>query len=82
MGLGEGLPPGLRLGRCLSVIASAIVSLGTSLSLNTVAEGIENSAQLRRLTELGCRRGQGYLFSRPLSPDDMSRRLAAAGQPA
>ncbi|HYW32290.1 MAG TPA: EAL domain-containing protein [Gemmatimonas sp.] len=61
-----------------SVIASAIVALGESLSLKTVAEGIEDVSQLRRLTELGCRRGQGYLFSRPLSPEDISRRLASA----
>ncbi|HYW49974.1 MAG TPA: EAL domain-containing protein [Gemmatimonadaceae bacterium] len=61
-----------------SVIANAIVSLGESLSLRTVAEGIEDVTQLRRLAELGCQHGQGYLFARPLSANDISSRLKNA----
>jgi diguanylate cyclase (GGDEF)-like protein len=44
----------------------AILRLAGSLGLATVAEGIEHASQARRLRELGCSLGQGYLFSRPL----------------
>ncbi len=57
-------------------LAAAVVALGASLSLTTVAEGIEERAQLARLRALGCPRGQGYLFARPLAASDLVRRLA------
>jgi diguanylate cyclase (GGDEF)-like protein len=47
--------------------AHAIVALGQTLGLAIVAEGIEDSAQLDRLRELGCQLGQGYLLGRPMS---------------
>lgn len=46
-------------------IVSAILAMAHSLHLEVVAEGIENEAQRARLAQLGCRRGQGYLFARP-----------------
>jgi EAL domain-containing protein (putative c-di-GMP-specific phosphodiesterase class I) len=47
----------------------ALVHLGKSLGLVTVAEGIEQISQLKHLKAQGCDRGQGYLFSKPvLSP--------------
>jgi diguanylate cyclase (GGDEF)-like protein/PAS domain S-box-containing protein len=48
-----------------STIVEAVVRLGQSLGLHVVAEGIESPLQLGRLRELGCDRGQGYLFGRP-----------------
>jgi diguanylate cyclase (GGDEF)-like protein len=48
-----------------STIVEAVVRLGQSLGLHVVAEGIESPLQLSRLRELGCERGQGYLFGRP-----------------
>jgi diguanylate cyclase (GGDEF)-like protein/PAS domain S-box-containing protein len=57
-------------------IAGAIVSLAQALDLVTVAEGIEDAAQQRRLGRLGCTYGQGFLFSRPMPPaafDDVLR---------
>jgi diguanylate cyclase (GGDEF)-like protein/PAS domain S-box-containing protein len=48
-----------------STIVEAVVNLGHSLGLMTVAEGVETPLQLARLRELGCDRGQGYLFGRP-----------------
>jgi diguanylate cyclase (GGDEF)-like protein len=47
-------------------LAEAIIRLGKTLRLTTVAEGIELSEQRDRLRELHCDVGQGFLFSRPL----------------
>ncbi len=47
-------------------VAAAIVRLAEVLELDTVAEGVETPAQLAALRALGCRRGQGYLFSPPV----------------
>ena len=52
-----------------------IVRLGESLRLDTVAEGIETVAQCESLTAMGCIFGQGYLFSRPLPPEDIDALL-------
>ena len=51
------------------VLASSIIDLSRTLGLEVVAEGIEVEHQLRRLRELGCKYGQGYLFAKPLSAD-------------
>jgi predicted signal transduction protein with EAL and GGDEF domain len=47
-----------------------------------VAEGIETRTQLRRLRELGCPLGQGYLFAKPLERDAMAALVARTGGPA
>ena len=47
-------------------LVRAIISLGRALDLRVVAEGIETEEQRRELRRLGCDRGQGYLFSRPM----------------
>lgn len=60
---------GLGLDAEDSTIVEAVVRLGASLGLTTVAEGIETPLQLARLRELGCPLGQGYLFSRPRPAD-------------
>jgi EAL domain-containing protein (putative c-di-GMP-specific phosphodiesterase class I) len=46
--------------------ADAMVRLGKSLHLNVTAEGIEDQVVLRRLQEMGCDVGQGYLFAKPM----------------
>ena len=63
-----------------SALASAVIGLGNSLSLRTVAEGIETEAQFAALLALGCKFGQGYLFSRPLPPGDVMPFLLTHGQ--
>ncbi len=50
-------------------VVEAIVRLGSAFSLELIAEGVETDEQARHLAALGCRRGQGYLFSRPLTVD-------------
>lgn len=50
-------------------VTKAIISIGHSLNMRTVAEGVETMDQLRQLRDLGCALGQGYLFAPPLSRD-------------
>jgi len=61
------------------VLASAIVALGDTLQMNTVAEGIETEAQRGQLLRLGCQLGQGFLFAPPLDADDFYHLLLARG---
>jgi len=61
-------------------IVKAIVSLAHDLEMEVVAEGVETLAQLEALRALHCRRGQGFLFSKPL-PADQAERLLADGVP-
>ena len=49
-------------------IVQAVLSLAHGLGITVVAEGIETPLQARRLRELGCDLGQGYVWSRPLAP--------------
>ncbi|QBF83480.1 EAL domain-containing protein [Shewanella maritima] len=53
-----------------AAITSAIITLAHSLELNVVAEGVETQAQLSFLKEDGCDQVQGFLLSKPLSPED------------
>ena len=47
-------------------IVAAIVKLACNLQLDVIAEGVENIKQLDSLRALGCQKGQGYYFSKPL----------------
>lgn len=51
-----------------AALVAGIIGLATALKLRTIAEGIENPLQLRQISEMGCQYGQGYLFSKPVSP--------------
>jgi diguanylate cyclase (GGDEF)-like protein/PAS domain S-box-containing protein len=51
-------------------IVKTIISLGKSMGLVLIAEGVETEDQSLALVELGCFMGQGYLFSRPLNSTD------------
>jgi diguanylate cyclase (GGDEF)-like protein len=50
-------------------IAGMVLKLAEQLGLETIAEGIETTAQREKLLSMGCRDGQGYLFSEPLTDD-------------
>jgi diguanylate cyclase (GGDEF)-like protein/PAS domain S-box-containing protein len=57
-------------------LSSAVVALGSSLSLEVVAEGIELDEQLARLRELGCELGQGFHFAHPMESGKLTAYLA------
>jgi EAL domain-containing protein (putative c-di-GMP-specific phosphodiesterase class I) len=50
-------------------LATAVVSLGETLNLEVVAEGIELSEQWTTLRDLGCDKGQGFFFARPMESE-------------
>jgi diguanylate cyclase (GGDEF)-like protein/PAS domain S-box-containing protein len=49
-----------------SGLTTAVIAIGETLSLDVVAEGIEQEGQWEILRDLGCDRGQGFLFARPM----------------
>jgi predicted signal transduction protein with EAL and GGDEF domain len=57
------------------VLARAIIALGRTLRIETVAEGIERPEQREALRALGCTLGQGFLFARPMSAEEFGASL-------
>jgi EAL domain-containing protein (putative c-di-GMP-specific phosphodiesterase class I) len=51
----------------------ALIQLGKSLNLETLAEGIEETDQLTQLQAEECEGGQGYLCGRPLPADGVEK---------
>ncbi|GAA2050121.1 hypothetical protein GCM10009839_65500 [Catenulispora yoronensis] len=70
----DRLPESARM----AALVQGIVQIADRLGLDTVAEGVETSAQAAELHRLGCRKGQGYLFARPLVLDAAVALLAEA----
>jgi EAL domain-containing protein (putative c-di-GMP-specific phosphodiesterase class I) len=54
-----------------AAIATAIIAMGNSLNLNVIAEGVETQSQLDFLKFNNCDQVQGYLFCRPMPPDEL-----------
>ncbi|MDQ0910312.1 diguanylate cyclase (GGDEF)-like protein/PAS domain S-box-containing protein [Streptomyces canus] len=65
---GEGVPPN----PADEVVVEAMIQLAHRLGLTVTAECVETSAQATRLRRIGCDTGQGWLYSRPVSPDRIS----------
>ena len=61
-------------------IVAAVVGLGQSLGLTTVAEGIETPAEASMLLWLGCDLGQGWLYGKPAPIEEIPRLIAAQPQ--
>jgi len=72
---------GLERGGEELAFARAICDLARTLSLQTIAEGIELPAQADRLGELGCELGQGFLYAKAQTPEQISALLACADLP-
>ena len=49
-----------------AIIVKTIIQLSKNLGMQVIAEGVETLEQERFLIELGCDKGQGYLYSRPV----------------
>jgi EAL domain-containing protein (putative c-di-GMP-specific phosphodiesterase class I) len=58
-----------------AAIMQTLVSLGKALGIETLAEGIEEPAQLKQLERECCDQGQGFLLARPLAVADVERLL-------
>jgi len=56
-------------------IATAVINMAQCLNLNVIAEGVETEEQRSLLESLNCSEMQGYLFSKPLPADEISRFL-------
>ncbi len=63
-----------------SEIVMTIVSLAHDLGMEVIAEGVETSAQLEKLQQLGCAMAQGYLFSPPVNSEMASQLLTQEGK--
>jgi diguanylate cyclase (GGDEF)-like protein/PAS domain S-box-containing protein len=63
-----------------NALIHTLVQLGKTLGLETVAEGIEEDRQLQNLQREFCYSGQGYLFARPLTPDQLESLIGSTQQ--
>ncbi len=60
-------------------LVNAAIAMAHGLGLKVVAEGVETEEQFDHLASKGCEYGQGYLFSKPLAADEMTKLLEATG---
>ena len=67
---------GLALSSEGHALTHTLIALGKALGLQTLAEGVEQHNQVRALQLEGCDLAQGFLFSRPLTPDALERFLS------
>jgi EAL domain-containing protein (putative c-di-GMP-specific phosphodiesterase class I) len=70
---------GLASGPVDREIVQAVIRLANAVGMQTIAEGVETTAQSEQLRLLGCTMLQGFLLSRPGSLDEIERLVAAAG---
>ena len=70
----------LRHPEASSTIVDAILSLGRGLNLPITAEGIEDERILEALKKMGQLKGQGYLYGRPETAEQVFERLALQGK--
>ena len=56
-------------------LCEAIVVMAHKLGIKVIAEGVETEEQRRLLQRAGCDFGQGYLFSRPMPPQEFEEWL-------
>jgi diguanylate cyclase (GGDEF)-like protein len=61
-------------------LIQTLVQLGKALNIETVAEGVEESFQLRLLQEEQCDSGQGFLFARPIAPEEVEQLFEVASR--
>ena len=57
-------------------LVRSIIGLGQNLSLQVVAEGVEEQADAELLQDMGCDLAQGYYFAKPMPEDQVTALLA------
>jgi diguanylate cyclase (GGDEF)-like protein/PAS domain S-box-containing protein len=72
---------GLGISQEDTAIVTATLAFASALDLSVTAEGVETAAQVDRLRALGCRRGQGFHFARPMPADEAAAYLARMTAP-
>jgi len=65
----------VELDPAAAAFVRAITTLGKTVGLNVVAEGVERPAQIGELRTAGCDAAQGYLFARPMDAEDLAAYL-------
>ncbi|MEN8178478.1 MAG: EAL domain-containing protein [Pseudomonadota bacterium] len=58
-------------------IVQAIISLGETLGLDIIAEGVETEAQQNMLKTMGCQEAQGYFYGAPMSVESFNKKLTS-----
>ncbi|PTT55141.1 putative bifunctional diguanylate cyclase/phosphodiesterase, partial [Aeromonas sp. HMWF014] len=71
--LDRSFTQGLTTNQATTAIVRSVIGLGHELGIRITAEGVETPEQQAWLVQAGCDRLQGYLFSRPLPPDEFAR---------
>jgi EAL domain-containing protein (putative c-di-GMP-specific phosphodiesterase class I) len=59
------------------IIVMTIINMAHNLGMRAIAEGVENTATLERLVEMGCDLAQGFLVARPMPLEQIGPFLAA-----
>ena len=60
-----------------AVLVKTIIAMAKNLDLEVLAEGVENEAEASTLQALGCDKVQGYLYSKPLTAEDLATYVMA-----
>ncbi len=68
------------MGESGSAVLTGVVTIAHNLKLRVIAEGVEDEMHAAHLRALGCDRGQGYLFARPLTVREVEERLSQGSQ--
>jgi EAL domain-containing protein (putative c-di-GMP-specific phosphodiesterase class I) len=62
-----------------AAVVTTRIGMANNLSLNVIAEGVETVEQLEYLSKHNCREAQGFLFSHPLPPEEISKAMSNGG---
>jgi EAL domain-containing protein (putative c-di-GMP-specific phosphodiesterase class I) len=64
-----------------TTLCEAIIAMAHTLDIKVIAEGIETPQQMQALKDAGCDFGQGYLFSKPISSEELEKKVQESMSP-